>query len=84
MDNVRPIIVVALIISLGFLVIVLKFPISSEKKEEIMNLGKEIIERPRPKFGWLGEKVEKFILLTSHVGTIAGVLQKLKTVIGLE
>jgi len=55
-----------------------------EKKEEIMNLGKEIIERPRPKFGWLGEKVEKFILLTSHVGTIAGVLQKLKTVIGLE
>ncbi|MFC1755848.1 DUF3179 domain-containing protein [Patescibacteria group bacterium] len=37
MDNVRPIIVVALIISLGFLVIVLKFPMSSEKREEITN-----------------------------------------------
>ena len=56
----------------------------TENKEEIMNLGKEIIERPRPKLGWLEERVEKFILLTSHIGTIAGVLQKLKTVIGLE
>lgn len=51
----------------------------TENKEEIMNLGKEIIESPMPKLGWLEEKVEKFILLTSHIGTIAGVLQKLKT-----
>lgn len=49
-----------------------------------MNLGKEIIERPRPKLGWLEERVEQFILLTSHIGTIAGILQKLKTLIGLE
>lgn len=33
---------------------------------------------------WLGERVEELILLTSHIGTIAGVLQKLKTLTGLE
>lgn len=56
----------------------------TEKKEEIMDICEEIIERPMPKLAWLGERVEELILLTSHIGTIAGVLQKLKTLIGLE
>lgn len=56
----------------------------TEKKGEIMNLCEEIIERPRPKLSWLEERVEKLILLTSHIGTMAGVLQKLKTLFGLE
>ena len=55
-----------------------------ENKEEIMDICEEIIERPTPKLAWLGERVEKLILLTSHIGTIAGVLQKLKTLTGLE
>ena len=56
----------------------------TENIEEIMELCDEIIERPEPKLGWLGERVEKLISLTSHIGTIAGVLQKLKTLFGLE
>jgi len=37
MSNVRPILIVALLVSLGILVLILKFPLSSEKREEIMN-----------------------------------------------
>lgn len=55
-----------------------------ENKEEIMDLCEEIIERPTPKLAWLGERVEELILLTSRIGTIAGVLQELKTLTGLE
>lgn len=40
MSNVRPILIVALLISLGFLVIVWKFPMSSEKRAEIENFIK--------------------------------------------
>ena len=56
----------------------------TENIEEIMDLCTEIIERPMPKLGWLQERVEKLMPLTSHIGTIAGVLQKLKTLTGLE
>lgn len=56
----------------------------TENIEEIMDLCDEIIARPEPEFGWLKERVEQLISLTSHIGTIAGVLQKLKTLFGLE
>ena len=56
---------------------------NTEKKEKIMDLCKEIIERPMPKLGWLEERVEKLILLTSKIGIVAEILQKLKILIGL-